>query len=57
MYMAFITRASQGESDNSDIIEEIRKLRYSIYMSQDVTAALECEKVMSVLWLASSCTL
>ena len=30
MYMAFITRASKGESDNSDIIEEIRKLRYSI---------------------------
>lgn len=28
LYMAYITRASQGESDNSNIIEEIRKLRH-----------------------------
>ena len=28
MYMAFITRASQGDTDNSEIIEEIRQLRY-----------------------------
>jgi len=28
MYMAFITRASQGDTDNSGIIEEIRQLRY-----------------------------
>ncbi|KAL9957248.1 hypothetical protein ACROYT_G038862 [Oculina patagonica] len=27
MYMAYITRASQGDTDNSEIIEEIRKLR------------------------------
>jgi len=27
MYMAFITRASQGDTDNSGIIEEIRQLR------------------------------
>lgn len=27
MYMAFITRASQGDTDNSEIIEEIRQLR------------------------------
>jgi len=26
--MAFITRASQGDTDNSGIIEEIRQLRY-----------------------------
>ena len=28
MYMAFITRASQGDTDNSEIIEDIRQLRY-----------------------------
>lgn len=28
MYMAFVTRASQGDTDNSEIIEEIRQLRY-----------------------------
>ncbi|KAJ7340323.1 hypothetical protein OS493_003059 [Desmophyllum pertusum] len=27
MYMAYITRASQGDTDNTEIIEEIRKLR------------------------------
>ena len=27
MYMAYITRASQGDNNNSEIIEEIRKLR------------------------------
>ena len=35
MYMAFITRASQGDTDNSEIIEEIRQLRYfDIYITQ-----------------------
>ena len=28
MYMAYITRASQGDTNNSNIIEEIRQLRY-----------------------------
>ena len=33
--MAFITRASQGDTDNSEIIEEIRQLRYfDIYIIQ-----------------------
>ena len=28
MYMAYITRASHGDTNNSNIIEEIRQLRY-----------------------------
>ena len=28
VYRAYVTRASQGDHDNSDIIEEIRTLRY-----------------------------
>lgn len=41
MYMAFITRASQGDTDNSEIIEEIRQLRYMYvhHMYNDVKSS------------------
>ena len=49
MYMAYITRASQGDTDNTEIIEEIRKLRYvsseSMLGSSLSTSGLHCEHV------------
>ena len=36
MYMTYITRASQGDADNSEIIEEIRRLRYVYLVSSQL---------------------
>jgi len=49
MYKAYITKASQGETDNSDIIEEIRQLRKekSVLLGFKDYASLSLESKMA----------
>ena len=41
--MAYVTRASNGDINNSDIIEEIRQLRYLLDVFTDLEKCMETD--------------